>query len=329
MNIKTKNLKREEYVLNNLNLFNTTGYQQQKNIFKKIILNDLRGIKDSNIRKKFLEIYRQRDKSHKYHYKKTHKLANIFNNLVKITQENGEPYISSLLQNIYLYDNDITPIFHYCFNCWYEIKDKNDYQIFLDLLEISIHYAFRQIKINIDIDPKFLIIGQGAYNKIFLDKESKNILKVPINYGAVAYINDSEYQRTILLEKTDIKEFIVKSVEINQDNKIIYKSYIEGESGDYYLRNNFPLANDKIRSLKRFFNNYQKLNTQTNIFLDIHPGNFIWNKEKTKWIIIDLGPIPNIGSDYFPLDSFDNYFQKIWLSRARLIKEEPIRSVMF
>lgn len=51
-------------------------------------------------------------------------------------------------------------------------------------------------------------------------------------------------------------------------------------------------------------------------FLDVHPGNFVWEPNLKRWFFIDLGLIPYIGSDYYyKWDSFEKYYQHVWETR--------------
>ena len=61
--------------------------------------------------------------------------------------------------------------------------------------------------------------------------------------------------------------------------------------------------------------------------MDIHPGNFIWDEEKKQWIIIDLGILPTIGKEYYEYDTFEDYFENIWIKREITMRTIPIRSL--
>ena len=146
--------------------------------------------------------------------------------------------------------------------------------------------------------------------------------------AAKYFINDQEIRTTKLLSKSAIKEYIPHLISYNKNKKIIIRQYIKGKTGHKLLMSNFFKKNtEAVKDLKRFFRLYKKTRKKLKINLDIHPGNFIWSPEKQKWFFVDTGPIPFIGSEYFPLDSFNNYFQKIWTERHQRIKKIPIRSV--
>ena len=83
----------------------------------------------------------------------------------------------------------------------------------------------------------------------------------------------------------------------------------------------------------KYFNKLRTYNIACAIYdteginFDIHPGNFIWSKSKKQWFLVDLGPMPRIGADYFPRKNFQEYFQKIWLDLHGLMITVPIRSL--
>ena len=80
--------------------------------------------------------------------------------------------------------------------------------------------------------------------------------------------------------------------------------------------------------MEKFYRVYSE-RKRKDIILDIHPGNFIWSEDKKKWILIDVGAIPEIGSDYYEFEKFEDYFDFVWKKRERMMKEQPIRSMDF
>jgi hypothetical protein len=170
----------------------------------------------------------------------------------------------------------------------------------------------------------------GSHNSLFLIKKNNQIKKIPISIGAKYFINDQEIATIKVLTKSNLKEYIPDLISYNKITKVITRKYITGKTGHELLATNFFKKNtEAIKDLKKFFNFYKKITKKLRINLDIHPGNFVWSKEKQRWFFVDVGPIPLIGSEYFPLNSFEKYFKKIWIERYKRMKEFPIRSVKY
>lgn len=235
---------------------------------------------------------------------------------------------SSVILNAWLIQNNLCPLLRFAFDRWYDISQNNDRSLIPSLVELSTVYLYRLAPTKDRVDTHGIHFADGAHNSLFLLKKAKRIEKIPRSIGAKYFINDQEVKTTKLLLKSALKDYIPCLVDYNRTTKVITRQYIRGKTGHKLLASNFFDNNKKaIKDLKRFFKLYKETKVKLKINLDIHPGNFIWSEKKQKWFFVDTGPIPLIGSEYFPLDSFKNYFQKIWIERHQRIKEMPIRSV--
>lgn len=234
---------------------------------------------------------------------------------------------ASTIINICLIRNNFCPLLRFAFDRWYDITPHNSRTLIPYLIEFSTEYLYRLIRVNKIINSG-VHLAEGSHNSLFLFKKTKTIKKIPKSIGAKYFINDLEIKITKLLLKSKLKEYIPRLISYNITTKIIIRQYIEGKTGHALLTSDFFNNNaEATKDLKKFFRIYKKIRKKLKINLDIHPGNFVWSINKKKWFFVDTGPIPIIGSEYFPLNSFKNYFQKIWLDRHRRIKELPIRSV--
>ncbi len=235
---------------------------------------------------------------------------------------------SSVILNIWLARNNFCPFLRFAFNQWHDISQKNNHSSIPSLVEFSTVYLYRLAQINKHVNVHGIHLADGSHNSLFLIKKTKQIKKIPRSIAAEYFINDYEVKITKLLFKSSLKKYIPDILSYDKATKIITRQYITGKTGHELLVTNFFDKNTKaIKDLKRFFNLYRKVARKHRINLDIHPGNFIWSKEKQQWFLVDTGPIPSIGSNYFPLNSFRSYFQKIWIERHLRIKKLPIRSV--
>ncbi len=254
------------------------------------------------------------------------KLVEINKNLIKI---NSDKWEASTILNILLVRNNFCPLLRFAFDKWYDISENNSTSNIFALVEFSTVYLYRLALINKKIFIKDGVhFIDGSHNSIFLNEMKNLIIKVPTSIAAKYFLNDQEIKVTKLLLKTPIKKYIPNIISFRKKTGIITRQYISGKTGHELLATNFFAKNPKaIKELKIIFNLYQIFTIKTLIKLDIHPGNFIWSTEKQKWFFVDSGSIPVIGSEYFPLDSFEKYFKKIWIQRYERMKKFPIRSV--
>ena len=122
-----------------------------------------------------------------------------------------------------------------------------------------------------------------------------------------------------------MKEFVVDDYSLDEERAILGHKFEEGNNGEYYLFNK-KISQEQIDSLRNFYENYIT-RTNKDIILDIHPGNFIWDNLKNKWYLIDVGPIPYIGREYYEYSLFEEYFNHIWIRRLERMEKYPIRSI--
>ena len=66
----------------------------------------------------------------------------------------------------------------------------------------------------------------------------------------------------------------------------------------------------------KFFDLYNN-RAEKKIILDIHLGDFIWDKLKRQWYIVDNGSIPDIGKEYYEYSDFEQYYLHIWVNRKK------------
>ena len=235
---------------------------------------------------------------------------------------------SSVVLNIWLARNNFCPLLCFAFDQWHDISQKNNYSPIPSLVEFSTVYLYRLAPINKQVNVRGVHLADGSHNSLFLIKETGQIEKIPRSVATEYFINDQEVKITKLFFKSALKKYIPRLVGYDKTTKIITRQYITGKTGHELLATNFFDKNtEAIKDLKKFFDLYKKAVRKLGINLDIHPGNFVWSKEKQQWFLVDTGPIPSIGSDYFPLNSFKSYFQKIWIERHLRMKKLPIRSV--
>lgn len=237
-----------------------------------------------------------------------------------------KPLERSLILNIWLYRSGLCPFVRFAFDKWYEI-DINSGKIIEELADLSTTYFYRLIPIKEEFDPQ-LKIGAGAYSNVYRSENGKTIYKVPRNLASSKFASYHEYKSSIYAQQTELAPYLPKLINFDEVTGMIEREFINGISGAELLKNlsckDFPYD---LNQIKEIYDAADLIFKRDRINFDIHPGNMMWSYYHKKWFLVDLGPMPEIGSDYFPRGNFNEYFKKIWLDRCRLMIEVPIRSL--
>lgn len=223
----------------------------------------------------------------------------------------------------FLVTNGMLPLISYAFDELLFEKYFN-MEMLEYIIQLSISYLYRLVNIKSKQDVSGEEKGRGAYCKVIV--KDGTMYKIPLNIAALYYANPCEWENYKILVETDIQDYIPKYFSYDEKNGVIKKEYIYGNTGEYIL-NERGLSENEVKQLEIVYNNILKVLQDNGVLLDIHPNNFIWNEEKGKWYLVDLGENQYIGSDYYILDNFQNYYKKSWLEREMRKKKYPIRSV--
>lgn len=322
--------------LDNRNLFNYMLFynkmtDEEKNKINFVVYkNHLMYLKENNTEKynyyyTFLEkmlydINTSFDKKGNIEINSINDIVILFNSIMKIKNDFFE---SSLEQNNILTNNGLCPLVLYAFNnIIYKVPvTENDIK---KIIEFSLMGLYRVVTFkNSKLENLLLLNDTGAISNIYLNKNI--IIKYPKTVASKLFLMQQEMDAYNYLSKTELNKFLPENYTFDTVNKSLMHSFVNGENGEYYLFNHIPFTKKQIYSLKLFYSTYSLLFNK--IILDIHPGNFIWCEEKQQWIIIDLGVLPTIGKEYYEFETFEEYFDNIWLKREETMKKIPIRSL--
>ena len=315
--------------------------EQRKNILITTIYNDLRLYEDDpqkrcdlvksiweNINKKSIHYL---DKIDIYPSKHNWRDQIIFISKELSKIPGTKPLERSILLNIWLCKSGLCPLVRFAFDQWYEIDQsnkENSLKIIEHLVDLSTNFLYRLVTIDVE-DFGGDRIGSVAYSNVFYIKETQSVIKVPKNLASQDFAADQEYLASLYITKTNLNKYVPELLSYRKDKKVIERQYIKGKTGFELLTEKkelFDLQN-VITQLREIYKESCYIYEKDGINFDIHPGNMIWSDEQKQWFLVDLGPMPQIGAEYFPRDSFENYFQKIWLDLPRLMVEVPIRSL--
>ena len=234
-----------------------------------------------------------------------------------------------LLFNNILISNSLCPLVLYAFNnLIFEFSiTKKDIK---EIIEFSLMNLYRAIddkeyKKGAIINNIALLTDSGAVSDIYLS--NNQIIKYPKTLASRLFLMQQEIETYNYLIHTNLKKFLADNYTFDSQNKILSHNFIRGENGEFYLFNHITFQKKQLDSLRQFYISYKKLSK--NITLDIHPGNFIWDEARDRWVIVDLGILPSIGSWYYDYNTFEDYFENIWLKREETMQKVPIRSLDF
>lgn len=243
-----------------------------------------------------------------------------------------KPLERSFVLNRWLVDKGLCPLVHFAFDQWYEIGQLGDEEnkiVLANLADLSTTFLYRLI--SVPVPETFVnnsLIGGGAYSNVYRSNDDQVVFKVPKNMASYHFASEEEYQASRFAETTYLNPYIPKTLSFDPQTKIIQREFVVGVSGFELLQDpdfrSFPYA---IEDIKAIYHAACNIYRTTGVNFDIHPGNIMWSIIKNNWILVDLGPMPSIGAEYFPRDSFEDYFQKIWLDLNDLMINVPIRSL--
>ncbi len=257
-------------------------------------------------------------------------LGEILNLIKTCDTEYKDNYSKSLAINFSLYENGMCPLIFYSFGKWIDLGNLEENEL-RNIMEFSMMSLYKIIHTKIKETQNEQLEDKGSVSKIILrtkTNKKKIVYKIPKSLGSKEILSQQEYDIYRELITTDMKDFMAKDYSFDEKEKILSHEFIEGNDGEYYLFNHIQLTNEQEESLRRFYDVYSN-RKRKDIILDIHPGNFVWSEQRKQWIIVDLGAIPEIGSDYYKFEQFEGYYDFVWKQRETMMKKVPIRSMDF
>lgn len=260
----------------------------------------------------------------KIHLSSWEDMESFFDKLLQVIDE-SQPLMVALLCNIKMYESGLCPLLLYSFNKWQ--WGKGNANQLKRLVEFSLVYLYRFIKVENNLLLEYhqkIDVGGATCHVYFSDKNI--VCKSPKNLAAILYILPQEIEIYQILDKSALSIFIPSEYRYDSDCHALYHEFVHGKNGWHYLSDEKNLSIEQIESLKFFYNTYQSLGEEQ-LILDIHPGNMVWEVKKRQWFLIDLGPLPEIGKEYYEFNTFELYYEEIWLNLEEKMQKYPIRSV--
>ena len=222
----------------------------------------------------------------------------------------------------------LCPLLNFAFGRWHAPPfTENTALAYQRLAELSVTYLFRLVPVEPAV-PFEKSIGQGAYSWIVRhDQRQRSVLKIPRNLAAQAFVNEMEAQAMRVLLDSPLAPHVPPLRAFFRASAVIERDFVEGCTGDHILRSGAALSETQVAALQEFYIRARRASQTHGIALDLHPGNIIWGEQCGRWVLVDLGPVPDIGRDYYPFDDFEHYLQIVWLERCERMRTVPVRSV--
>jgi hypothetical protein len=241
-----------------------------------------------------------------------------------------KPLPRSAALNRMLSRSGLCPLLRYAFDQWYELAYASaglDDRMLCDLVNLSTAFLYRLVPVD---QPTIAgtWIGSGSYSDVYRSTDGTEALKVPRNLAAFAFASQDEHEASQYAHTSALGPYIPAHLDFDPDTRIIRREFLMHTSGLELLTDDgFQRAPFGVPLLTALYEAACDIYASCGINFDIHPGNVVWSHEREQWFLIDLGPMPSIGADYFPRHGFAAYFTKVWLDLHELMRTIPIRSV--
>jgi hypothetical protein len=246
-----------------------------------------------------------------------------------LTTPGFKPWERGAALNYWLAAQGACPLVHFAFERWFDIGSYGRElppEIADDLADLSTTFLYRLVP-DTPVRAEGRLIGAGAYSHVYLGDDG-TALKVPRNLAGRAFAAAEEHAASLRAADSGLAPFIPVHLGFDEDSGVIRREFIPGTMGpDLLARREFREAPFELGQLERLYVTACEIYRADGLNFDIHPGNIKWDDGNGRWVLVDLGPMPVIGADYFPRDSFARYFRKIWLDRRRLMETVPVRSL--
>jgi hypothetical protein len=240
---------------------------------------------------------------------------------VRVRPEATDPWTRTLVVSAVLGLSGHVPVLGFAFGRW-RLPTHVGPQGWFALLELATCYLYRLVPTATRSGSAEY--GRGAY--CLVKRRGTVAVKLPLNLAAADFLLRQE---ALLLRKAgavDASRHLPRLVAFDETGPSLRREFIPGPTGHEVLCADGPDP-AQIEELRHAYLALTRWLSTIDQALDLHPGNFVWHERESRWVLVDVGPVPHIGSDYYDLESFDTYSRDVWLMRLSRMRQEPIRSV--
>lgn len=238
-----------------------------------------------------------------------------------------DPWLRTTVLNAVLAASGHVPVAGYAFGRWHLQGDCPPARdLLFALVELATCYFYRLSPAPPDVWQRGTPAGRGAYSTVY--RCGDLAVKVGTNLASRSFALEQEALLLQTLIQSPAGPFAPRLGSYDEGRGLLFREFVPGPTGHELLMSTRFQADPRLRS--RLATAYEAISTyltNSEQRLDLHPGNFVWNSARDRWVLVDLGPVPQIGSDYYDLVSFEAYLSGTWLRRLERMRAEPIRSL--
>ncbi|MCO6679214.1 hypothetical protein KJY99_11580 [Cutibacterium avidum] len=222
-----------------------------------------------------------------------------------------------------LFRHSWVPLLQFAFGGWHSLDDAAGV---IRAAELSTTYLLRMIPVPCQAPSTHAIeVGSGAYSVVWRD--GSVAYKVPCNVAGREFAVQQE-ARVLAALNGLVPDYVPAFHSYDSGRGQLIREYLEGPTGHDCLVLGDPDLSDgglKVAALRVAHSALFTAQESLGVRLDLHPGNFVWSDDR--WVLVDAGPVPYIGSWYYGIGDFDGYFTEVWSRRLLNMREMPVRSV--
>ncbi|PKV80478.1 hypothetical protein [Nocardia fluminea] len=222
-----------------------------------------------------------------------------------------------------MHEHGLGPVLTYAFNLWIA-RAADPKTVGRRLTELTVMGLYRLAEAQ-KPPPDTTLIGSGSAADVI--RTSGRVHKYPRNYAAREVLLPLEFANYQVLTQTCLHDRIATNAAFDASTRILYHDYVPGDDGESMLRSGFWPNRQQQKDLRSLHGALRCELPERRLVLDLHPGNFVWDAARARWVLIDIGPIPVVGSEEYGVDSFTSYYTHTWLNRLDREHAEPIRSI--
>lgn len=196
-----------------------------------------------------------------------------------------------------------------------------------DLVELACAYSYRLVGLRPAGEHRGnVVVGRGAYS--VSTRNGTILTKTAVNLAAQAFVLEQEAHLLREASRLPMGDRLPRLVGWDPVNAALRREFVPGRTGHQMLVSGDLEAQSRhVGDLERAHRALATGLREIGVNLDLHPANFVWHAHHQRWVLVDAGPVPVIGSDYYDLDSFENYLQRVWIDRLANMQREPVRSL--
>ncbi|MEV0774051.1 hypothetical protein [Nocardia salmonicida] len=222
-----------------------------------------------------------------------------------------------------MHEHGLAPVLTYAFNLWIATA-ADPKTVGRRLAELTVMGLYRLAEAQ-KPPPDTTRIGSGSAADVI--RTGGQVCKYPRNYAAREVLLPLEYANYQILAQTCLSDRIPTDADFDPGTRTLSHDYVPGDDGESILRSGSPPNLQQQSDLRSLHAALLRELPAHRLILDLHPGNFVWNRASARWVLVDIGPIPVVGSEEYATEDFTAYYAHTWQNRLTREREEPIRSI--